>query len=60
MNNKCQQLFMVGPTLLAGWLNLDTNVTLFSYDDGPTLVILLKKTHLQYTIHNPNIIVGML
>jgi hypothetical protein len=42
--------------LWLGWqLILDTNVTLFSYDDGPTLVISLKKTHLQYTIHKPTL-----
>jgi len=55
MNNKRQQLFVVGLTLLGGRLILDTNVTLLSYDDGPTLVMSYKKTHLQYTINNPTL-----
>jgi hypothetical protein len=42
MNNKCQQLFVVG-ALLGAQLILDTNVTLHSYDGGPTHVISLKK-----------------
>jgi hypothetical protein len=52
VNNKRQQLFVVG-ALLGAWLILDTNVTLPSYDGGLTHVMSEKKTHLQYTIHNP-------
>jgi len=33
MNNKCQQLFVVG-ALLGAQLTVDTNVALLSYDGG--------------------------
>jgi hypothetical protein len=52
MNNKCQKLFVVR-AVLGAQLIFDTNVTLHSYDGGPTLVKSLKTIHLQYTIHNP-------
>jgi hypothetical protein len=43
MNNKHQQLFVVG-ALLGAWLILDTNVTLPSYyDGGPTHIMSSKK-----------------
>jgi hypothetical protein len=38
MNNKHQQLFTVG-ALLGAQLIIDTNVTLPSYDGGPTHVM---------------------
>jgi hypothetical protein len=52
MNNKRQQLFVVG-ALLGARLILDTNVTLPSYDGGPTHVMSSRKVQMQYTIHNP-------
>jgi hypothetical protein len=42
VNNKCQQLFVVG-ALLGARLILDIDVTLPSYDDDPTHVMSLKK-----------------
>jgi len=38
VNNKRQQLFVVG-ALLGAQLILNTNVTLLSYDGGPTHII---------------------
>ncbi len=54
MNNKRQQLFMVG-ALLGAWLIIDTNLTLPSSDNGPTHVMSEKKTHMRHTIHNPTL-----
>jgi len=47
VNNKCQQLFVVG-ALLETWLILDTNLTLPFYEGGPALI---QKN--PSTIHHP-------
>jgi hypothetical protein len=60
MNNKHQQLFVVG-ALLGAWLIFDTNVTLPSYDGGPTHISHVIKKN-PFAIHHPqpNIRMGML
>jgi hypothetical protein len=45
MNNKHQQLFVAG-ALLGAWLIFDTNVTLPSYNGGPTHVMPSKEAHM--------------
>jgi hypothetical protein len=36
-------------------VDYNTNVTLPSYESGPTLIMSSKKAHLRYNIHNPTL-----
>jgi hypothetical protein len=60
MNNKWQQLFVVGALLGAQFI-LDANVTLPSYDGGPTSTChVIKKRPSAIHHPQPNIKMGML